>query len=86
MECCLLHHRGREFVKFLSSLEKEVLPDLHVHLIVDNYSTHKSAEVGRRLKPKTCPSPNRDNGASLQIPPPKESRLGPPLWASISDP
>ena len=27
-------------------------PDLQVHLIVDNYSTHKSAEVKRWLKPK----------------------------------
>jgi transposase len=49
---CLPRHRGREFVKFLSQLEKEVPPDLDVHLIVDNYSTHKSAEVERWLKPK----------------------------------
>jgi len=49
---CLPRHRGREFVKFLNQLEKEVPPDLDVHLIVDNYSTHKSAEVERWLKPK----------------------------------
>lgn len=49
---CQARHRGREFVKFLQRLEQEVPPDLEVHLIVDNSSTHKSAAVQRWLKPK----------------------------------
>jgi transposase len=49
---CLPRHRGREFVKFLGELEKEVPSELDIHLIVDNYSTHKSAVVQRWLKPK----------------------------------
>ena len=49
---CLPRHRGREFVKFLQQLEGEVPPDLDVHLIMDNYSTHKSPPVQRWLKPK----------------------------------
>src|SRR5271157_386075 len=49
---CLPRHRGREFVKFLRELEKEVPLELDIHLIVDNYSTHKSAVVQRWLKPK----------------------------------
>jgi len=49
---CLPRHRGREFVKFLGELEKEIPPELDIHLIVDNYSTHKSAAVQRWLKPK----------------------------------
>ena len=52
MGSCLPRHRGKEFVKFLSHLEKEVPPDLEVHLIMDNYSTHKSAAAQRWLKPK----------------------------------
>lgn len=48
---CLPRHRGREFVKFLTQLENEVPPDRDVHLILDNYSTHKSAAVKRWLKP-----------------------------------
>jgi transposase len=48
---CLPRHRGREFVRFLCELEKEVPPELDLHLIVDNYSTHKSAAVQRWLKP-----------------------------------
>jgi transposase len=49
---CQTRHRGREFVKFLQQLEREVPPELEIHLIVDNYSTHKSAAVKRWLKPK----------------------------------
>jgi transposase len=50
--CCLPRHRGREFVKFLFQLEKEVPPDSEIHQIVDNYSTHKSAQVVRWPSPK----------------------------------
>jgi transposase len=49
---CLARHRGREFVRFLRQLEKELPPGLDVHLILDNYSTHKSETVQRWLKPK----------------------------------
>ena len=49
---CLPRHRGKEFVKFLNQIEKEVPPDLDVHLVMDNYGTHKSAEVRRWLKPR----------------------------------
>jgi len=49
---CQERHRGREFVKFLRQLEQEVPPELEIHLIVDNYGTHKSAAVQRWLKPK----------------------------------
>jgi len=49
---CQARHRGKEFVKFLNQLEKEVPPDLEVHLILDNYGTHKSETVQRWLKPK----------------------------------
>src|SRR5713226_5833435 len=36
---CLPRHRGREFIRFLNQLEKEVPTDQEVHLIMDNYST-----------------------------------------------
>ncbi|MBL8235123.1 MAG: IS630 family transposase, partial [Bryobacterales bacterium] len=49
---CLPRHRAKEFVRFLTQLEKEVPPDHDVHLVMDNYSTHKSAAVQRWLKPK----------------------------------
>jgi transposase len=49
---CLPRHRSKEFIKFLNQLEREVPPDQDVHLIMDNYSTHKSAAVQRWLRPK----------------------------------
>jgi transposase len=49
---CLPRHRAKEFVRFLNQLEKEVPADRDVHLVMDNYSTHKSAVVQRWLKPK----------------------------------
>jgi transposase len=52
MGSCLPRHRAKEFVRFLNHLEKEVPADQDIHLIMDNYSTHKSAAVRRWLKPK----------------------------------
>src|SRR6202158_5378634 len=49
---CLPRHRAKEFIRFLNQLGKEVPPDQELHLIMDNYSTHKSAAVQRWLKPK----------------------------------
>jgi transposase len=49
---CLPRHRGKEFIKFLNQLEKEVPEELDIHLILDNYSTHKSAAVQRWLRPR----------------------------------
>jgi transposase len=49
---CLPRHRAKEFIRFLNQLEKEVPSDQEIHLIMDNYVTHKSAAVQRWLKPK----------------------------------
>ncbi len=49
---CQDRHRSREFVRFLTHLEAELPTDRDVHLIMDNYCTHKSAEVQKWLKPK----------------------------------
>jgi transposase len=49
---CLPRNRGREFVRFLQQLEGEIHRNWDVHLIMDNYSTHKSPPVQRWLKPK----------------------------------
>jgi transposase len=38
-------HRTTEFKKFLNHLDREVPADLDVHLILDNYSTHKTPEI-----------------------------------------
>jgi transposase len=47
---CMPRHRHQEFLRFLKRIDKETPADLDLHLIVDNYSTHKTPEVQRWLK------------------------------------
>jgi len=42
-------HRAIEFKKFLEHIDKQVPADLSVHLILDNYSTHKTPEIKKWL-------------------------------------
>jgi len=42
---CMQKHRHKEFLRFLNRINREVAPDLDVHLIADNYATHKHALV-----------------------------------------
>src|SRR5437667_3807173 len=49
---CQERHGSRDFVRFLNHLEKHLPTEQQVHLIMDNYCTHKSADVQRWLKPK----------------------------------
>ncbi len=42
-------HRAVEFKKFLAAIDAEVPDDLDVHLVLDNYATHKTPEIQRWL-------------------------------------
>lgn len=42
---CLPKHRHTEFLKFLKTIEAEVPAGLVVHLILDNYATHKHTNM-----------------------------------------
>ena len=46
---CFPRHRAREFLAFLRTLETQVPGDLEVHLVMDNYATHKTPAVQRWL-------------------------------------
>lgn len=46
---CFPRHRGTEFLKFLRKIEKNVPRDLDVHLVMDNYATHKTPSVQKWL-------------------------------------
>jgi transposase len=46
---CLPRHRHREFLKFLRIIDREVPKGLEIHLILDNYSTHKHENVNKWL-------------------------------------
>jgi len=45
MGACMNRHRHQEFLKFLRLIDRRTPRDLDLHLIVDNYATHKHKEV-----------------------------------------
>jgi transposase len=42
---CMPKHRHQEWLEFLSLIDRETPPDKEIHLIADNYSTHKHEKV-----------------------------------------
>ncbi|MGH6913704.1 MAG: IS630 family transposase [Geminicoccales bacterium] len=42
---CMPRHRHEEFLKFLKIIDREVPKRLQIHLVLDNYATHKHANV-----------------------------------------
>ena len=44
---CHRRHRSQEFLRFLDTIDARVPLDLDVHLVLDNYGTHKTARVRR---------------------------------------
>jgi transposase len=42
-------HRAIEFKQFLATIDREVPPDLDVHIVLDNSSTHKTPAIQRWL-------------------------------------
>ena len=57
---CYQRHRAVEFRKFLTSVEEAVPAELDIHLVLDNYATHKAppvkAGVARHPRATTCTS------------------------------
>ena len=47
---CMPRHRHQEWLKFLKQVDAETPPELDLHLIVDNYATHKHPAVQRWLR------------------------------------
>lgn len=46
---CYQRHRAIEFRNFLDEIEKNVPPELDIHLVLDNYGTHKTALIHKWL-------------------------------------
>ena len=42
---CYQRHRSTEFRKFLNHVEANVPPDLEIHIVMDNYATHKTKMI-----------------------------------------
>ena len=47
---CMPKHRSREFIRFLNIVDRQTPKELDLHLIVDNYSTHKTEAVQKWLR------------------------------------
>lgn len=47
---CMKRHRHQEWIKFLELIDAQTPTHLDLHLIVDNYATHKHERVKRWLK------------------------------------
>jgi transposase len=42
---CMQRHRHQEFIRFLNAVERDVPPGKVIHVILDNYRTHKHPKV-----------------------------------------
>lgn len=46
---CFRRHRAKEFIRFLNEIDSNVPAELDIHVILDNYATHKTPAVKRWL-------------------------------------
>jgi hypothetical protein len=42
---CMARHRHQEFIRFLNAIERTVPAGKVVHVILDNYATHKHPKI-----------------------------------------
>jgi len=47
---CHRRHRHQEFLRFLDRVDTEVPADLEIHMVMDNYATHKTPKVAAWFK------------------------------------
>ena len=47
---CMPRHRHQEWIRFLKAIDVQTPPELDLHLILDNYATHKHPKVLAWLK------------------------------------
>jgi transposase len=47
---CHRQHRHQEFLSFLKRVDREVPAEMEIHLVLDNYSTHKTPKVAAWFK------------------------------------
>ena len=47
---CHGQHRQQEFIRFLNQIDQQVPAHLEIHLVLDNYATHKTPKVAKWLQ------------------------------------
>ena len=53
LSTCMPKHRHREWIRFLNQIKRSVPKDKQIHIICDNYATHKHQKVVNWLKRNT---------------------------------
>ena len=53
IETCMPKHRHQEWIRFLNQIKRSVPKDKQIHIICDNYATHKHQKVVNWLKRNT---------------------------------
>lgn len=51
---CMPRHRAKEFLSFLRRIDRAVKKPRDIHLVLDNYATHKTPEVQAWLEKHPC--------------------------------
>jgi len=89
---CHRRHRHQEFLAFLQRIEAEVPATLEIHLLIDNYATHKTPRVSAWFKrhPRFVPhftptSASRLNQVERFFAPITERRLRRSAFLSVSN-
>jgi len=75
---CMPRHRAKEFLRFLKKIDKLVAKHLNVHVVCDNYWTHKTKQVEAWL--------NRHKRFNLHFTPTSVSSRASPSWRRPSKP
>jgi transposase len=50
IDACMSRHRHQEWIKFLKHIDAATDPKAQLHLVADNYATHKHPKVRRWLR------------------------------------
>src|SRR5882757_10830413 len=50
---CMKRHRHHEFLRFLRTIDRQTPENLYLHLVLDNYATHKHSKTLRHGWPNT---------------------------------
>ena len=48
---CMQNHRHQEFIRFLNTIERQVPAGKVIHVILDNYATHKHGVIAGGRSP-----------------------------------
>jgi DDE superfamily endonuclease len=80
---CMQRHRHQEFIRFLNAVERQMPADKALHVVLDNYATHKRVLGPTRSKVGLPGSPGN---ASSAVSSPRSSSSRPPSTASSPRP